>query len=240
MDFENVLTMLNDGKIDEVKSAIESFKPEFEKTIGDLKTYESRFNEAKEGRDKVKGRLKELSEVFGVNVDELNAERIKELMKSGKGDDASKAEIENLTKLLKAKDDEITEKLSEAETRFRDKVIETEIAKIGLTSNVVNEKALGLVIQALKDGATIEDGEIIYRGSDGAILRNGNGRPFTVSEKMAQFQSDPANAFLFKATTGGGGGSQSGNGSGGGNKSLLGAKTKEERMAIIQSRIGKN
>lgn len=238
MDFENVLSLLNEGKTDEVKSALESFKPEFEKTVGDLKSFESRFVEAKDGRDKVKGRLKELSEALGVSVDDLNAERVKELVKGGKGDDVSKAEIENLTKLLQAKNDEFTTQLSKAESRYRDKVIEGDIAKLGLNANVVNDKALGLVIQALKEGATIEGDVIVYKEADGSISRNNVGQPITIAQKMAQFQNDPANAFLFKATSGGGGGSTGvGSGGQGGNRSLAGAKTKEERTAIIQARI---
>ena len=238
MDFENVISLLNEGKTDEVKSALESFKPEFEKTVGDLRSFESRFNEAKDGRDKVKGRLKELSEALGVSVDDLSAERVKELVKGGKGDDVSKAEIEKLTKLLQAKDDEYTSKLTQSEARFRDKVIEGDIAKLGLNANVVNDKALGLVIQALKEGATIEGDVIVYKEADGSISRNSVGQPITIAQKMAQFQNDPANAFLFKATSGGGGGSTGGSSGGhGGNRSLAGAKTKEERIKIIESRI---
>lgn len=240
MDFQNILSLLNDGKIDEVKTAIETFQPEFEKTVGDLKSYESRFLEAKDGRDKVKGRLKELSEAMGVSVDELNAERVKELLNSRKGDDASKAEIENLMNLIQQKEVEFTTKLNESEGRFRDKLIETDIAKLGLNANVVNDKALNLVISALKDGATIEEGRIVYKDEKGVIVRGGSGQPITIAEKMAQFQSDPANAFLFKATTGGGGGPTGGSGNGGGgDRKLSTATSKTDRLAIIQERLNR-
>jgi hypothetical protein len=52
MDFQSVLSLLNEGKVDEVKSSLEAFKPQFEQTVSDLRKYESGFNEAKEGRDK--------------------------------------------------------------------------------------------------------------------------------------------------------------------------------------------
>ncbi len=236
MDFDTVLSLIDKGKTDEAKQAIESFKPQFEKTVEDLKGYESKFNEAKDGRDKVKGRLKEISDVLGVSVDDLSAERVKELLGKSKGDDVSKAEIENLTKLLQQKETEFTEKLNQSETRFRDKLIENEIAKAGLSADIVNDKALTLVIDALKSGATIEEGHIVYR-ENGVTLRNASGQPLTISEKMEQFKSDASNAFLFKATTTSGGGATQNNGGGAKvmDRASFEKSSPAEQMAFIKS-----
>lgn len=215
MDFENVLQALADGKTDVVKDAIMAFKPQFEKTVGDLKAYEGKFNEAVQTRDKAKGKLKEISGVFGVDSEELTIDKLKELIKTAKGDDASKAEIANLQKMLSDKEAEFGDKLSQSEARFRDKLIEVEIAKLGAGNDVVNDKALKLIIESLKDGATIDNGDIIYRDANGATLRNGSGQPLSIAEKMAQFKADTSNSFLFKATSNGGGGSGNSNGGSG-------------------------
>lgn len=215
MDFENVLQALADGKTDVVKDAIMAFKPQFEKTVGDLKAYEGKFNEAVQTRDKAKGKLKEISGVFGVDSEELTIDKLKELIKTAKGDDASKAEIANLQKMLSDKEAEFGDKLSQSEARFRDKLIEVEIAKLGAGNDVVNDKALKLIIESLKEGATIDNGDIVYRDANGATLRNGSGQPLSIAEKMAQFKADTSNSFLFKATSNGGGGSGNSNGGSG-------------------------
>ena len=215
MDFDNVLQALADGKTDVVKDAIMAFKPQFEKTVGDLKAYEGKFNEAVQTRDKAKSKLKEISSVFGVEADELTPDKLKELIKTAKGDDASKAEIANLQKLLESTQNEYNQKLTQSEAMFKDKLIEVEIAKLGAGNDVVNDRALKLVIDSLKDGATIDNGEIIYRDASGATIRNASGRPLSIAEKMAQFKADTSNSFLFKATSNGGGGSQNSNGGGG-------------------------
>ena len=170
-------------------------------------------------RDKAKGKLKEISGVFGVDSDELTTDKLKELIKTAKADDASKAEIANLQKLLADKEAEYSDKLTQSESRFRDKLIEVEIAKLGAGNDVVNDRALQIVINSLKDCATIDNGNIVYRDANGTTIRNGSGQPLSIAEKMAQFKADVNNSFLFKATSNGGGGtSTSGNGGNGSKK----------------------
>ena len=218
MDFDKVTALLDEGKIEDVKTALSEFRPQFEKTVGDLKAYEGKFNEAVQTRDKAKGKLKEISGVFGIDSDELTTDKLKELIKTAKADDASKAEIANLQKLLADKEAEFSDKLTQSESRFRDKLIEVEIAKLGAGNDVVNDRALKLIIESLKDGATIDNGEIVYRDSSGVTLRNGSGQPLSISEKMAQFKADANNSFLFKPTTQGGGGSHNGGNGGSGSQ----------------------
>ena len=215
MDFDKVTALLDEGKIDDVKSVLNEFRPQFEKTVGDLKSFEGKFNEAVQTRDKAKSKLKDISGLFGVDSEELTTDKLKELLKTAKGDDASKAEIENLTKLIAQKENEYNSNLNDYKAKFTDKLIEVEIAKLGAGNDVVNDRALQLVIESLKNGATIDDGNIVYRDANGATLRNGNGQPLSIAEKMAQFKSDQSNSFLFKATSNGGGGSQSSNGGAG-------------------------
>lgn len=218
MDFEKVTALLDEGKIDDVKNVLNEFKPQFQKTVDDLKAYEGKFNEAVQTRDKAKGKLKEISGVFGIDSDELTTDKLKELIKTAKADDASKAEIANLQKLLADKEAEYSDKLTQSEARFRDKLIEVEIAKLGAGNDVVNDRALQLVIESLKDGATIDNGNIVYRDANGTTIRNGSGQPLSISEKMAQFKADVNNSFLFKATSNGGGGTPTGGNGGNGSK----------------------
>ena len=233
MDFEKVVSLLDEGKIDDVKNVLNEFKPQFQKTVDDLKAYEGKFNEAVQTRDKAKGKLKEISGVFGVDSDELTTDKLKELIKTAKADDASKAEIANLQKLLADKEAEYSDKLTQSESRFRDKLIEVEIAKLGAGNDVVNDRALQLVIESLKDGATIDNGNIVYRDANGTTIRNSNtGQPLSIAEKMAQFKADVNNSFLFKTTSNGGGGTPP-NGNGGNNSKTV--KVDDDKQARINA-----
>ena len=223
MDFDKVTALLDEGKIDDVKTALSEFRPQFEKTVSDLKAYEGKFNEAVQTRDKAKSKLKDISGLFGIDSEELTTDKLKELLKTAKGDDASKAEIENLTKLIAQKENEYNSSLNDYKAKFTDKLIEVEIAKLGAGNDVVNDRALQLVIESLKDGATIDNGNIVYRDANGTTIRNSNtGQPLSIAEKMAQFKADQSNSFLFKATSNGGGGTPP-NGNGG-----LGSKKRSE------------
>ena len=218
MDFEKLIASLEAGNVDEAKTIAGQLKPQFETTVSELKAFEGKFNEAKDGRDKVKARFRELSEALGLNPDDASADKVKDLLKQGKNDETLKAEIANMQKLISDKETEFNTKLSESENRFKNKLIEMEIAKIGASSDVVNEKALSILIDAVKSGATLEDGEIVYKDEKGATLRNPAGRPLSIAERMAAFKSDTNNSFLFKPTSNGGGGTHNSGGSSGSKK----------------------
>lgn len=209
MDFEKLISLIDAGEQDKAKEYVNTIKTQFSNNLTELQAYESKFNEAKDGRDKTKAKLKEIVDALGIDPESATADAVKELLKKGKSDDTSKAEIDNLAKMLKAKDDELISVKTNYESQLRDKIIENEIAKISLDSDVVNDRALKLVIDSLKDGALIEDGHIVYRNKESnTIMRDSSGNPLSIAAKMNEFKSDPNNAFLFKATTQQGGGTQ--------------------------------
>lgn len=214
MDFTTLITHLEAGDTDKAVEVAKALKPKFEQTVKDLADYEGKFNDSIGTRDKAKAKIKAIADVLGTTEDELTPTKIKEIMDASKKDDGSKAEIENLTRLLEEKDANYTTSLEEKDKLFSDKLVEIEIAKLGLTSDVVNDKRiLSLVIDHLKDGAVIEDGAVVYKDGD-VTKRNGSGRPETVAERMEAFKADAENANLFKPTTTGGGGSQNGGSTG--------------------------
>lgn len=200
MSFEKLYQAIGDNTAAmEVAKALET---EMGGAVAQIKSFEAKFNEAKTGRDEAKAKLREIADTFGVDITELNSETLK----GKKGDDKSKAEIEALAKKMQELDSSYQSKLKESDERYTNKVIEYEIAKAGLAANVVNDKALSLVIESLKNGAVLDEGGIVYKDKDGSTMRTATGQPMSIADKMAQFQADTNNAFLFKATAQGGGG----------------------------------
>ena len=217
MDFNTLLASLEAGDTEKATEIAKALKPKFEQTVKDLKDYEEKSSGAIETRDKAKAKLKEVAKALGLDKDDLSADKIKALVKSGKNDEEYKVEIANLTELLEKKETEYKSSLEEKDQRFSDQLVEVEIAKLGLTSDVVDDKRfLSIVTDHLKDGAVIEDGKVIYKNSDGTV-RDDSGRPVSVAERMEAFKADTENANLFNSTINGGGGAQ-GNGATGGKK----------------------
>lgn len=207
MDFSTLIANLKAGDTAKALEIAEALAPKFEQTVKDLSDYEGKFTDSVNSRDKAKAKVKSIADVLGLSEDEMTPEAVKEALKSSKNDDGHKADIENLQKIIEQKDADYTSKLKEKDAKFSEKLLEIEIAKLGLTSDVVNDRALTMVIDSLKAGAVLENGEIVYKDGE-AIERNGAGRPVTVAEKMEQFKADTSNAFLFKSTVEGGGGSK--------------------------------
>lgn len=210
MDFNTLLTSLEAGDTEKATEIAKALKPEFEQTVKDLKDYEEKFSGSITSRDKAKAKLREVAEALGLSEDNLSTDTVKELIKVGKDGDKYKADIDNLTELIANNEAQYKSSLEEKDKAFSTMLVKVEIAKLGLNSDVVNDKALDMVMSHLQEGATIEDGVVVYKDGD-ATIRNGAGRPIGVAERMEQFKADESNSFLFKPTIDGGGGAK-GNG----------------------------
>jgi len=210
MDFRDLISQLEAGDTDKALETAKALQPKFDKTVSDLNGYETKFVDAVSTRDKAKAKLNSLVDALGLTVEDATPEAVEALIKKGKTDETLKAEIDDLKKLLKANEDNHKLALADKDKAFTEKLLEVDISKVGLTANVVNEKALSMVVEALKSGATLEDGAIVYKDQNGVIVKDATGQPITVGQRLEQFKADESNAFLFKATTNGGGGSQNG------------------------------
>lgn len=212
MDFTTLIQQLEAGNTDEALQTAKALKPKFDKTVQDLNNAETKFTDAVTSRDKAKTKYKSLTDALGLSDEDATPEAVKDLINKGKTDETLKAEVDDLKRLLKENEDNHGQALAEKDKAFTDKLLEMDISKVGLTANVVNDKALEMVVGSLKSGATLENGEIVYKDQNGVIVKDATGQPITVGQKLEQFKADESNAFLFKATTNGGGGSHNNGG----------------------------
>jgi len=216
MDFKELFTQLEAGSTEEALVTAKALESSFTTTSQNLQDMEGKFNQSVTTRDKAKSKLSTIASALGLEADNLTSESVSELIKKGKNDDTYTAEIKSLKDKIGEMNKSYTGQLDEANKKFTSKMIENEIAKIGLSSNVVNSRALGTVVDSLKNGASInESGVIVYLDKNGATQLGTTGQPKTVADQMASFQGDADNAYLFKATSSGGGGPSQSQGGGG-------------------------
>lgn len=238
MTFEELLELIKADKKEDAVTAITTLKGEFDTKVKEITIWEGKFNEAKTGRDKAKARLKEVNDTLGIG-DDTTIEYVKKLVEKGKTDDTLKKEVENLQTILKTKEGEYVKTLSDKESQFKQKQVEWEISKAGV-ADAVNGVALNLVVSKAQEGASLEDGHIVYKNSDGTLKRNSKGDQLTPKDVIEALKADKEYSILFKSTAQGGGGANSGGGGGYQGKSLADAKTKEEKKAIIKQRMEGN
>lgn len=220
MSFKELLAALESKDFDKAKDIATSLETDFNANVSEINKLEGKATEAIQTRDKSKARIRELATTLNLDVEDLTSEKIKEILESSnKGGNSNediaaletkyKTQIDDLSKKFENTENEYKTKLADADKRYNDTLIDRELLKQGVGANVVNEKALSVITEMLKENAVIEDGNIIYRDKDGLNIRNDKGQPLTIAGKLEALQADESNAFLFKSTTQQGGGSQS-------------------------------
>lgn len=184
--------------------------------INDLETKVAAVTET---RDRYKSGNALVKSILG--VDTVNEETIKEAIKSlqgNKGDDQSKAEIDNLKGLLEAVKGEKDTLKSEYEGKLHSMALDNALANAGLGANVANEAMYKIVADIVREGAVFEDGQIRYKTSDGATVYGKDKTPLTLESKIEHLKSDPNYLNLFKADVAGGTGTPTTTGGNGADK----------------------
>lgn len=225
------LKKLLDGNEEATKFVDEVFttKDELTKQVNSL---EVKFNEAKEGRDKTKERLRYVQETLG--VDEINEETLAKALKRKGGDDA---ELQNLKQQL--------EKAAEERKQIEDKykrelstyVMKTELTKTGLAQDAYNGEMYQILEGIVLKDAQYDNGNVVFKNPDGSTAYGENGKPLSLKDRVSQIKADPRYAPMFKPSGNGGTGTKGVDGKPSTNKIDL-AGSKQERARAIAERYG--
>ena len=237
MNYEQLLALIGDNA--EAKTFIESIQATSTANIDKINTLERQSGEFKGSLDKFKQGntlVKSLLGLETINEDTLNEALGK--LKGGKGDEASLAEIANLKDLLQKSTDSNTTLTTDYNGKLQTMALDNEIANSGFGTQVANEAMFGIVKGLVKQGATYEDGKIVYKNEDGSTAYGSNNQPMGIADKMNALKSDVNYAGLFKPDANGGSGSNpSGKGSGQGTtmkRSDFGQQTPQAQSKFMQ------
>ena len=193
--FEKLLGIIGDNA--EAKEIVEKIKESQDELAKAYNQMEIKFNEAKEGRDKVKEQLRLVKNKFG--LEELNEEALEKALKM-KGDERFTAEIENLKKTLEEEVNKRKEVENSYKSKLQEVMLDNAFANSGLVELAANKETLKILKMLAKEGATFdENNNIVFKNPDGstAIV---DGRPMTIEDKIKQISSNEAYAGLFKPT----------------------------------------
>jgi hypothetical protein len=214
--FEKLKAFVGDNA--EALELIKSLEETSTSNVDRINTLERQVSDVTETRDKFKIANTHIKDVLGLDV--VNEELIDEALaklKGGKGDEASLAEIANLKDLLTKSEGEKNQLTQSYEGKISTMALDNEIANSGIGANVLNEAMFGIVTGLIKQGASYNDGKIVYKNEDGSTVYGADKQPLTLSGKMESLKSDPSYAGLFKPVSNPGGGAPTGNPVPGGN-----------------------
>lgn len=193
---------LSAGEKDAAMEIAKSLEADFASNIAEIQKLETQKTEAIESRDKAKSKLRDVAGKFGVDAGELTADKIDELI-------GGKKDTSGIEAKYKAEFEAMATKLEQTESSYKSKlqsaIIDKELLQFGTQSNVAQGKALNMLTNLLKDGASIEDGGIVYRDGE-ALIRNDKGRPMSIKDKFESIKSSGEYDFLFAPSVKEGGG----------------------------------
>lgn len=221
MSFAKLLEIVKDNE--EAVSLIKGLQSQSESLTKEVNRLEVVANEAIEKRNKIKSTVKS-----SLGIDEITEDALKALFSGNKGDDKSKAEIDNLQKQLA----EAVKAKGDIESVYKQKIqsmnFEREVASLGIADEVIPSKLDYLNFRIQQGLSFNEDGLPVFFNDDGST-RYANGKPMSLRDRYNEIlEKEPD---LFKPSTKGGAGCTHQSSSGG--KSFA-DMTEAEKVALYR------
>ena len=119
-------------------------------------------------------------------------------------------EISKLEEAIQSKDREIsTLKSGQSEVTLKYK-LDAAINKVAGELKTVNSEANDFILDKLRQGASYEDDKIVFKNTDGTIVRNEGGVALTLADKLESFKNSGKFDFCFDSGAASGSGIQNG------------------------------
>lgn len=229
MSFKKLRELL--GENSEALKMIDTLEGNSSTNVETISRLERSITDITETRDKFKSGNSLVKKVLG--LDQLNETTLEDalaLLKGNKGDDASKAEIENLKGLIEKANSDASDSKNGYESQIQTMALENAIANSGIGADVANKEMLTIVMGLVKQNATYEDGKIVYK-NNGTTVFDADNKPVTIESRVNALKSDVNYAGLFKADSNGGSGTRPNGQSGSGTNNLEGMNPTEMMKA---------
>jgi hypothetical protein len=153
-----------------------------------------------------KGKINSIYKRIGVDKDEDLDIKLKNLNNNNNNNNSK--EIKNLENLIREKEKELQTQKASYESALFDKDLNLELYKRSAALDTINKEAHSIVIQKIKEGAVLENGQIVYKNEDGTFIRK-NGLPLSIDDKITELKTGDM-SFLFKNDSKNGSGVTSG------------------------------
>ena len=150
-----------------------------------------------------------------LGLEQVNADSIAEAMeklKNTKGDDKLTNEINNLKSLLETANSEKESIVNDYESKISDNALSNSLRDLGVDALGINPMASKMMLDYLKEGATLDGDNIVYK-KDGVTEYNGT-NVLTPKDKLEAMKTDDNWKAFIKGDVNSGTGGRESNGGG--------------------------
>lgn len=233
MSWEEIKKDLSDDNKAFIDSEIKKLTDNVQKLEQSNRIATEKADEAISGRQKLKDMLKNITGESEVTEDSIT----KAFNKKG-GDEALKNEIENWKQKHESLVTENSTKVSEYESKLKDMALTNTLRDLGIDGISSSSKSASLLLEELKQGATLDGDKIVYKNEDGTTQFAGSDI-MTPDVKLESLKANKDYAPFFKPDVLSGG---SANPSSGGSQTTVGKidGTKAEQEAYIANKFNLN
>ena len=195
MDFKQLIELL--GENSEAVEFVQKVQTDTTKNIETINSLERSVEDIKSTRDDYKKGNSLVKSLLG--LEQINEDTVKEFInKKGKGgDETLLAEIDNLKNIVSQANSEKESVAKEYESKIYNMTLDNEISNSGISAMFSNDAMAKIGMGLIREGATLEDGAIVYKNEDGTTAYNGS-NPMGIKDKFETLKSDASYAGLFK------------------------------------------
>jgi hypothetical protein len=173
---EKAQTIGNEEFVTELKDAIRVVEDLNKENTTKLNEVNSKFSDAVSSRDNLKELVRSKTGLTDITGDTLS-----EFFNGLKSNDPDVKTLQTLIEENKAK---YEDDLKQHENKYSQREIDYEILKSGALNNIKSNVARNVVMDELKNGLVLKEGELVYVDSNGSTIVNGEGKPLGVNDKI--------------------------------------------------------
>lgn len=199
MSFEKLLESAkqigNEDFVKDFESAVADVNAKMASSTDRIGVLEKELEGSISKKNKFRDMIKE-----NTGLEEITSDGFKTFLDGIKGEgasDALKADNEKLQAMIS----EYKTKLDGVDSQYQSELgnmkLNLSIMESGAMDGIESSVAKGLLLDKLKEGATVEDGATVFKDANGATVLKDDGSPLTVSDKMEMLRNDAEYAPFF-------------------------------------------
>lgn len=188
----------NEEFVKELRTFSESNASNISEITGKVNHLESELSRSISKRDTLKSMIRDKTGIEEVSEESFSA-YISDLHSKNSSDDVRK-----LQSMLDDTKTSYEGTISEMKQKVITNELNLSILETGALDGVKSSIGKNLILEKLREGLSVKDGEMTYVADDGSTVFDSNGKPLTVGDKLSSLYESEDYSVFFPAKKGGG------------------------------------
>ena len=194
MSLEVVKKFAEESGSEELLSAVKGIETSQKANLDRISYLEKEFQGAIDKRNNQASLVKSKLGLEEIS-DEALSSFVENAGKQGSSEfEAEKRKLEDMVAMLQTEKEGLGERLTNTINMHK---IERGLNDLGASKEINGARAYDILLSEATQGASFEDGELIFKANDGTTLRNADGTPMSLADRYAQIKDSEELGFLF-------------------------------------------